>query len=42
VHPELVDKLVKFQNSILGICDMDQKEILKNHSGVDSLDEEHG
>lgn len=42
IHPELVDKLVKFQKSILGLCDMDQNEILKSGSNPVSLNEEHG
>lgn len=42
IHPELVDKLVKFQNSILGLSDVHQNEILDSGSGSVSSDEEHG
>lgn len=42
IHPELVDKLVKFQNSILELSDVDQNEILNSGSDSVSSDEEHG
>ncbi|KAI3737646.1 hypothetical protein L2E82_27655 [Cichorium intybus] len=38
IHPQLVDKLVNFQNSILGLHD----EVLDSSSNKDSTDEENG
>lgn len=35
IHPELVDKLVKFQNSILGTSDSFQDETVKSDSNED-------
>ncbi|CAK9161513.1 unnamed protein product [Ilex paraguariensis] len=40
IHPELVDKLVNFQNSILGITDPNKDENLDSDSNRDTSDEE--
>ncbi|KAF8400847.1 hypothetical protein HHK36_014150 [Tetracentron sinense] len=39
IHPGLVDKLVKFQNSILGNCDSNQDEDLDSDSNGDTSDD---
>ncbi|KAG8643404.1 hypothetical protein MANES_11G036600v8 [Manihot esculenta] len=40
IHPELVDKLVKFQNSILGTSDSFQDETVESDSNEDTSDNE--
>lgn len=40
IHPELVDKLVNFQSSILGLNDPNQYENLDSGSNEGSSDEE--
>lgn len=40
IHPELVDKLVKFQNSILGTSDSFQGETVESDSNEDTSDNE--
>lgn len=40
VHPELVDKLVSFQNTILGIAAVDKEKNLDIDKGGDTSDEE--
>ncbi|XP_071901475.1 uncharacterized protein [Coffea arabica] len=40
IHPQLVDKLVQFQNSILGIHDTDQGDVLTVDSDASTSDEE--
>ncbi|KAL2493126.1 putative eukaryotic LigT [Abeliophyllum distichum] len=40
IHPGLVDKLVNFQNSILGIAELNQGEDLDPNSSGDTSDEE--
>ncbi|KAK3002387.1 hypothetical protein RJ639_021049, partial [Escallonia herrerae] len=42
IHPELVDKLVNFQNSILGIKDDSQDQNLNSDSDRDTSDNEYG
>lgn len=41
IHPELVDKLVNFQNSILGIIDSSQGENLESGSNEDEDDSDN-
>ncbi|KAG8379979.1 hypothetical protein BUALT_Bualt07G0145900 [Buddleja alternifolia] len=40
IHPGLVDKLVNFQNTILGIAALDKVENLDSDTGEDTADEE--
>lgn len=41
IHPQLVDKLVNFQNSILGINDTSVAEIVDSDSNEETSDKEN-